>query len=693
MSTLIIAEKPSAARSIAARLGNPSKREGHLQVGDYKVAWAFGHLYEQAPPDHYKQEWKSWSKSQLPMIPDKWELLPKPDAKAQIKIIQNLLKTTELVIHAGDPDDEGELLIWEILEAAKWTGPTKRLWLSAMDDASIDKALKTLKNAKETYGFKLAAECRSRADWLVGMNLSRAATLRAAESGNTGVLSVGRVQTPTLAIVVARDLLIENFKPTDYFEVKGNFAFRTNPVIAMWQPPKELPGLDEEGRVVVRAQAEKVAAECDKANATVTKYETKNGSQAAPNPFSLADIQATASAKFGFSAQKTLDICQALYETHKVASYPRTDCVYLPVSMHADAPKVMQGLSNAYAASQATNAASIKTLISKANLSLKHSAFNDSKITAHHGIIPTGAGTLNNLSADEEKVFDLIARRYIALFYPNFLYLQTTILIECEGHEFKATGRTVKDLGWKVVLGTEDDKTEQTLPLLNIGDKGKCEKAEVLAKQTKPPARYTEGTLLKAMENISALVTDPKIKEILKESGIGTPATRAQIMETLKKRGFLEVQQKKFLVSTITGRAFIHAMPAEMTKPDLTAAYEARLAEIRKNTGSPEEFLQKQAIAIKKFVDRILNSATKFEVPNYAKPATVSKTKTGKAGSATTKKPATKATKPVGQPAKPGEQACPKCGKAMVKRTGARGDFFGCSGFPTCKTIVNIPTK
>ena len=692
---LFIAEKPSVGKAIAARLGGGGNKGGYIEAGGDVVTWAFGHLFEQAPPDAYKPEWKNWAFSTLPMVPEAWLLLQKPDAAAQIKIIKGLLKKATSVVHAGDPDDEGELLICEILENAGWTGKTSRLWLSAMDDASVDKALKNLADASKTYPMKLAAEARSRADWLIGMNLSRAATLKSREAGGQSVLSVGRVQTPTLALVVNRDREIENFKPRDYFEVMGDFKFGPAGLVARWQPTPGAPYLDEESRVLDKKVAEGVAAVVKGAASVVTAFDTKEGKQAAPNPFALADIQSAASAKFSFTAQHTLDICQALYETHKVATYPRTDCGYLPESLHTEATRVLSGLTAGFP--------SLKGVVTGANVSLKHPAFNDKKVTAHHGIIPTGAGSPNGLSPDEQKVFGLIARRYIALFYPEFRYLQTTIAIEVAKHVFGTTGRVVKDPGWKVVLTDAAKDEEPPLPLLKKGDTGVCANSGVVAKQTKPPSRYTEGTLLKAMENIAGYVTNPEIKKLLNGAGgLGTPATRASMLETLKKRAFLEVQNAKFLVSTEVGRQFIAGLPTELTKPDLTAAYEKRLADIRSGSGNPAEFISKQAAVVAALVVRIQQGAATFggsSTPAHPCPAcgkALRKIKGPKGnfwgctGYPTCKHTAEDAR---GKPAKPAAvKACPDCGKPMRSIKGAKGNFWGCTGYPTCKKTMQDDT-
>jgi DNA topoisomerase III len=644
ISRLFIAEKPSVGKAVAARLGQLKSHGTHIECknGDV-VTWCFGHLYEQANPDYYNEEWKTWKLEHLPMVPKVWKLLPKKEAKAQIAAIKKLLAETKTVVNLGDCDAEGELLVSEVLEDMKWKGPTLRLWLAAMNDDSIDKALKSMKDAKETYPLKLSAEARSRADWLIGMNLTRAYTIAGRNNGGDGVLSVGRVQTPTLALVVRRDDEIDNFKAKNYFEVFGDFKTASATVKAKWLSPKEGVGIDAEERVVDRNLADAVVAKVKGQPAQVSLFESKKGAQGAPLPFSLSALQATASAKFGLSAQKVLDIAQSLYETHKLTSYPRTDCQYLPESMHADAKDVLAALAATYPA--------LASLIGKANAKVKSGAFNDKKVTAHHGIIPTNArASISRLSADEAKVYDLICRHFVAQFYPNHEFLQNTVEFTVAAERFRASGRQVVKPGWKEVFGAgladEEDEGEdkQAIPVLNKGDKAHCLTCAVVAKETKPPSRFTEGTLIKAMANIAAYVTDPAIKKLLKESaGIGTEATRAGILETLKTRGFVTAKGKQ-LISTPKGRALVRALPDVLTFPDLTAVFEQRLGEIRTKEVSPEEFMAKQVGFVTKLVGDARGASVAIE-------------------------PAHK---------------CPDCGSALRRiKKKDNSYFWGCSAFST----------
>ncbi|MBL0427742.1 DNA topoisomerase III [Ramlibacter alkalitolerans] len=642
MTTLFIAEKPSMGRAIAARLKPVRNAPGFIECAGGKiVTWCVGHVFENAAPDDYDEELKKWSFDALPIVPKSWKLLPKDSAKAQIRVIKDLLAKATNVVHAGDADQEGELLVYEPLEQLKYKGPVQRLWLSAMDDASIDKALATLKPGAATYPLKTAAEARSRVDWLIGMNLTRAYTLAGRRAGGQGVLSVGRVQTPTLGLVVRRDLAIENFKPRDYFEVFGTFKVGATNVRAKWLSPKEGAGIDEEGRLLDRKVADALVAKVTGRPGKVSAFESKKQSQGAPLPFSLSALQSAASAKFGMSAQKVLDTCQALYETHKLTTYPRSDCQYLPDSMHAEAPTVLRAIAKSYPA--------LAALAGRASASKKSGAFNDKKVSAHHAIIPTlSGGDTSRLSKDEQQIYDLICRHYVAQFFPDFDYLQNSVEFETMGEKFAATGRQVLKPGWKEVFGAsadeeDDDQDKQAIPTCSKGDSAPCVKAEVAAKQTKPPARFTEGTLIKAMANIQAFVTDPAIKKLLKESaGIGTEATRASILETLKNRKFLETKGKQ-LISTPAARALIAALPAVLTQPDLTAIFEQRLEEIRQGASS-DEFLTKQVA----FVTKLVGDAKGSSVSVVAAP----------------------------------QYKCPICDKALRRIPKSPGGFFwGCSGY------------
>lgn len=642
---LFIAEKPSVAKAIASCLpGSQSKGDGCIVVGNNTVTWCFGHLMEQVPPEAYNEAFKKWAWETLPIVPQQWRVEVKSDAKKQFAVIKKLLKEASVVVNAGDGDREGEMLVREVLDDCGYKGQLKRLWLSAMDEASVKKALNDLKDGHAFDNLYSSAVARSRADWLVGMNLTRAYTLAGRAAGLDGTVSVGRVQTPTLALIVRRDLEIDNFKPRDYFTVTANVQHANGTFTAEFAPAEGMQGLDEENRIINKSVADSIAQAVSGKPGKIAKYEQKAGKQAAPLPFSLSALQQACSAKYGMSAQQVLDIAQSLYETHKVSTYPRTDCGYLPDSMHAEAGKTLAQLAKmGFAAA------------SGAQTGIKSPAFNDAKVTAHHGIIPTGvsAGGLNEA---ERKVFELIAKHYIAQFYPDFTYKQTSVDVESSGHTFKASGRVPVNQGWKVVFGASDvedgeKEDEQALPAMSEGDTAQIASANVSAKQTKPPARFTDGSLIAAMTGIHKFVTDPEVKKRLREtSGIGTEATRANIIETLLKRSFIEKKGKN-LISTATGKAVIKTLGnSPVTDPGMTALFEQALEMIVEGKLDGDKFLQMQVANVTKQIDVARNA--RFE---------------GVAQTASAHK-------------------CKACGKPLRQRQGAKGKFWGCTGYPDCKT-------
>ena len=463
-----------------------------------------------------------------------------------------------------------------------------------------------------------AGLARSRADWLVGMNLSRAYTLAAQYSGQLGAkggaLSVGRVQTPTLRLVVDRDELIRNFTPVDYWDVVAHClpdaaaqTFKAN-----WVPPKGQDGIDEEGRCTDNALAQQVADGCKGQDAAVLRCDTERKRQNAPLPYDLSSLQVEASRRWGMSAQQVLDAAQALYETHKLTTYPRSDCGYLPVSQHADAAAVFQALVQ--------TDRNLAGLVSQADPSRKGKAWDDSKITAHHGIIPTAAkGSIERLSEAEFFLYDLIRKRYLAQFFPAYEYDQTVIELDCQGYKFRASGRVDRVAGWKIAYQEPGDDTPadkgkadkpseeaQALPKLAVGDTVLVQDTETLKRQTKPPAPYTEGTLIQAMKGIAKLVENPKLKAILKENaGIGTEATRASIIETLLQRKLLEREgKKKQLRATPKGIALIGMLPNAVKDPALTAAWEQALEAVASGEMLLEQFMEKQQNWLLKVLER-----------------------------------------------------------------------------------------
>lgn len=598
---VIIAEKPSVAKTLAAWLaktfGHPARAVGrsHIEVGPYKVSWLFGHVLENIDPHEYDPRYKKWATSDLPIIPATWYLKPReevdkktgkktgkpdPGTLEQIKALKGLLKGATEVIGLGDPDQEGQLLQDEFLLWAGNKAPVKRLWLSATDDASIAKAWKDMKPNSHYEGYYWSALARSHADWLAGINLSRACTLASQANGGNAVLSIGRVQTPTLALIVMREKEIRTFKSVDYFTPFIQLA--TSPVFkASWSPDKEKdPRLDPEGRLLNKSIAQGIADACKKeGSATVTKVTATKGKESAPLPFALSSLQEHLSRRYGMGVQDVLKHAQSLYEK-KIASYPRTDCEYLPESQHDEAAVIFKGLR-----------AGIRELggaPDKADLSIKSRAFNDKNVTAHHAIVPRPCtlAQLADLSSEERLVWIEIAKRYLLQFFPVAEFLSTEIELLCAKESFRVSGKVFTLRGWKDAFAAEasedDDAGGTALPKVTKGDVLKLKETGFDSTTTKPPKRFTEGTLVAAMKAVHKFVTDPKLKSILRENvGIGTEATRANVIGELFGRKFIELAKKE-IKPTELGEQLIDALPRQIGAPDMTALWQQAMDDIRK---------------------------------------------------------------------------------------------------------------
>lgn len=637
---VFIAEKPTLALAIAEGLGISGKGDGYIKCGKDIVTWCFGHLLDSAPPEFYDKNFKIWKREHLPIIPQKFRLLERPDAKKQINIIKKLLSGCSSVVNAGDPDREGQLLVDELLEHLSYQGKCERIWLASLDPVSVRKALLSLKDNKDYKGFRDAADTRRQMDWLGGMNLSRAMTIYGRSLGISGVLSLGRVQTPTLSLIVARDYEIENFKPIDYASLKALILHPAGQFQANFIIPEGMEGTDPFGRITDFAIAEKIRKASENLPGTITKAESKKGKESAPLPYALSSLQKDASAALGMSAQETLNIAQKLYEM-KLTSYPRTDCAYLPEEQFADARKILGALGRLQ---------DLKDITGKADFSIKSSAWNTKKITAHHAIIPTGEDA-SKLSGKECGLFQLIASRYIAQFYPQLEYLATVIEVALDNKtQWVAKGRVVTNLGWRTCIKNQNKENEVDLPQVKKGDPIKSGKIELERKQTKPPARFNEGTLIEAMSSIHLFVQDKDAKARLKEtSGLGTEATRAGIIETLKKRGYIEAKGK-VLISTQTGRDIIKLCPSAIKDIVTTALMEDDLAEIQSGHKDSRHVISAYQKKLAPMIDSL------FE------------------------------TDAISSGVKAETFPCPNCGKPMGRRKGKMGFFWGCSGYPDCKT-------
>jgi DNA topoisomerase-3 len=608
--TLVIAEKPSLGRAIAAALPGPAvtQRDCIRCGNDTVVAWCAGHILEQADPDQYNPAYKAWQLEHLPIVPAEWKLVPK--TPALLKTIESLLTKASRVVHAGDPDREGQLLVDEVLAFLGYRGPIDRLLVSDINPEAVRRQLAALQPNTNFHSLSQAALARQRADWLFGMNLTRLYTLLGRAGGYEGVLSVGRVQTPLLGVIVRRDQTIERFRPVPYYALTASLSTTEGITCsARWQPGEAVAGhLDEEKRLLDKAVAEAIRARVVGASGTVVEHTHEKKAQPPPLPYSLADLQIDAAKRLGLSAQAVLDIAQRLYEAHRLTTYPRSDCPYLPEDHHSQASDVVAAL--------AVHAPSLESVAKNANLSLRSKAWNDKKITAHHAVIPTANANPVALEPNERSVYELVARRYLLQFYPPHEYFQTTVAVVASGERFTATGRQLVAPGWRAAATPEPadshpkrdagDEPEDRgpLPALRQGDSIVVRDVAIADKLTRPPKPFTDDTLLQAMVNIASFVTDSAVKKLLTEAdGIGTPATRAAIIETLFERGYV-VREGKTIVSTPTGRQLVHALPAVATTPDLTAVWEAALRAIAQRQQELPTFLARVETQLCELIDQ-----------------------------------------------------------------------------------------
>ncbi|MCA4963620.1 DNA topoisomerase III [Pseudomonas sp. Y24-6] len=646
---LFLCEKPSQGRDIARVLGATRRSGGCLIGPETTVTWCIGHLLETAAPEAYGAQYMNWSLDQLPIIPAQWQVEVKPKTAAQFNIIKRLLSEATTVVIATDADREGEMIARELLERCRYRGPIQRLWLSALNEASIRKALSSLKSGQETFPLYHSALARSRADWLIGMNLSRLFTLLGRRAGYDGVLSVGRVQTPTLRLVVDRDRAIASFVSVPYWDVEVHLSSMGHPFIASWQPPSS--GRDEAGRCLQQALARQaVQAISDGKAATVLSLQTELFREPPPLPFDLSTLQEICSRKLGLGVQEVLNIAQALYETHKATTYPRSDCRYLPASMFDEVPAVFDALLKTDPA--------LRPALGSLDRSLRSRAWNDAKVTAHHAIIPTTEpANLARMSEQERNVYELIRSHYLAQFLPHHEVDRTQVELECGKERLTAVGKQILVQGWKGLLydNTEEDESSQksqVLPALQQGTPCAVDDVELKSMRTAAPKPLTEGDLIKAMKNVAKLVNDPRLKQKLRDTtGIGTEATRAGIIKGLIDRGYL-LKKKRALMASAAAHTLIEAVPAAIADPGMTAIWEQALEEIEAGRLTLDAFVAKQANWIVQLVAHC--GALSLAVPVDAGPA------------------------------------CPICNASMLRRKGISGPFWSCSHYPDCKGTVTI---
>lgn len=609
-----IAEKPSVARDIARIIGATSQRQGYMEGNGYQVTWTFGHLCELKMPDDYTPMWKAWSLASLPIIPQRFgiKLIEQSSIKQQFAVIQQLMKSAEGIINCGDAGQEGELIQRWVMQKAGATCPVKRLWISSMTDEAIREGFEKLKDQNEYQSLYMAGMSRAIGDWLLGINATRLYTVKYGQ--NRQVLSIGRVQTPTLAMIVNRQKEIDNFKPEPYWVLAT--IYRDTQFTAT------------SGKFVSKEEGEKAFATIADKPFYVTDIQKKNGTETPRQLYDLTSLQVDLNHKYGFSAEKSLNLIQSLYEK-KVTTYPRVDTQYLSDDIYPKCPQTMNGLFKTSFNGQYPYAELVKTLSGKP-LKKSKRVFDTSKVTDHHAIIPTGVPP-RGLTDDEQKVFDLVARRFIAAFYPDCKFATTTVLGKVEDIEFKASGKLITDQGWRVVYAeqntadtqektinpqettAESNSEERTLPDFAKGESG-AHTPTLTEKITTPPKHYTEASLLRAMETAGKFVDDDELRSAMKENGIGRPSSRAGIIETLFKRNYIK-REKKNLVATPTGIELIDIIHEELLKsPELTGIWEKRLRDIEHGKGSPEEFINGLKEQVTQIVKQVIADNTNRHV-------------------------------------------------------------------------------
>ncbi|MCG4739829.1 DNA topoisomerase 3, partial [Bacteroides intestinalis] len=618
-----IAEKPSVARDIADVLGAKDRRDGYIEGNGYQVTWTFGHLCTLKEPHEYTPNWKSWSLGSLPMIPPRFgiKLISNPTYEKQFHTIETLMQKADMIINCGDAGQEGELIQRWVMQKAGARCPVKRLWISSLTEEAIREGFAKLKDQKEFQPLYEAGLSRAIGDWLLGMNATRLYTMKYGQ--NKQVLSIGRVQTPTLALIVNRQLEIENFVPKQYWELKTVYrdttfsaiirkseeelvleAEKNKEAIAAGKKPKK----EEENRgidpIANQEQGMALLEQIRNSPFMITDVTKKEGKEAPPRLFDLTSLQVECNKKFAYSADETLKIIQSLYEK-KVATYPRVDTTFLSDDIYPKCPGILKGLRDY---------ATFTTPLDGTTLLKSKKVFDNSKVTDHHAIIPTGQYP-QNLTDMERRVFDLIARRFIAVFYPDCKFATTTVLGVVEEIEFKTTGKQILEPGWRVIFGTpgaqsQEEKDpgdeENVLPAFVKGESGP-HVPDLYEKWTQPPRPYTEATLLRAMETAGKLVDNDELRDALKENGIGRPSTRAAIIETLFKRNYIR-KEKKNLIATPTGVELIQIIHEELLKSaELTGIWEKKLREIEKKTYDAAQFLEELKQMVSEVVMSVLS--------------------------------------------------------------------------------------
>ena len=601
-----IAEKPSVARDIARIIGATSSRDGYMEGNGYQVTWTFGHLCTLKEPGDYSPAWKPWALTQLPMVPQRFgiKLIDDNGIKKQFATIEKLMQAADGIVNCGDAGQEGELIQRWVMQKAQAKCPVKRLWISSMTDEAIREGFANLKDQNDYQPLYLAGLSRAIGDWLLGMNATRLYTLKYGQ--NRQVLSIGRVQTPTLALIVNRQKEIENFKPEPYWVLAT--VYRDTTFTAT------------KGKFTSKEEGEKAFETIEGKPFTVTKVEKKEGKEQPPQLYDLTSLQVDCNRKYAYSAEMTLNLIQSLYEK-KYTTYPRVDTQYLSDDIYPKCGPTLNGLYQTKFGGEAPYAELIKPIGGKP-LKKSKRVFDTSKVTDHHAIIPTGV-IPHNLSDAEQKVFDLVARRFIAVFLPDCKFSTTTVLGEVDGVEFKVTGKEILDPGWRVVQGKEKTKSEddekkaddeeRTLPTFVKGESGE-HKPTLTEKWTTPPPYYNEASLLRAMETAGKFVEDETLRAAMKENGIGRPSSRAGIIETLFKRRYIK-RDKKRLIATPTGIELIDLIREELLKScELTGIWEKKLRDIEHQKYDPQQFIEELKQQVAEIVHEVMTDTSNRRV-------------------------------------------------------------------------------
>ncbi|EAI2588723.1 DNA topoisomerase III, partial [Campylobacter coli] len=661
---LFIAEKPELGKAIAEGLdGNYKSGEGYIQKGDNIVTWAFGHILELAKPEEYDEKYKLWKLEDLPLPIKEFKYLPKKESKKQLKIICDLIHSDKItsIVNCGDADDEGQILVDEIIQYSKTSKPVFRVLINDLTPKAVKEEIAKIKPNADFKGMSERGFARSQADWIVGINLTRAYTIMARKNGYEGILSVGRVQTPILSLIVNRDKEFENFKSINYYSLLGDFNINNNTIKAR---------LKTEDKILDENLAKEIKESCENQNAKIN-LKIENKKEYPPLPYNLLVLQAECAKLFGFSPDKTLEITQILREKHKAITYNRSDCQYLPETMFEQAPNILNIIKENLNSND-----EIQALIASSDLTIKSKAFNDANISAHYGIIPTQNKISSQLTQDELVVYNLIAKRFIIQFFHPREYQTTTINLEVNQRIFTATQNKTTKSGFRSLWQNVDSEEEQEnnendindLSILKNGDIAKCSLIQIEKKQTKPRPYYTMTTLLKDLNSVAKYVSDERIKKLLMEKdkdkkgesgGIGTPTTRSNHIKTLIEREYIEVSKdkKQIIKSTKKGRDLIKLSPKSLITPDMTALWFEQQKMIEISELRREQFLEEITKEVISEIQRIDKNQEFKILDNENKP----------------------------------KIQCPQCNKGFLQRIKSKNGnswWWGCSEFKQgCKAM------